>query len=193
MKRLRIWVLALLLLAGGLALKTFRFSPSISPLSTAASVDLVDRSQFARLPEVSVFPAAPSISVPPLPPTVSLGSSGPFLPQTNLALAIPNSPPPPRPAASSADLPLVVIAADNVKTLQPEQIVMMRYLAEDFLAASESAPMLHGTSGPKRRRPPKTDWERAIELSDARFQAMFGQDAFNAFQLERATQAAAAQ
>jgi hypothetical protein len=193
MKRLRIWVLALLLLAGGLVLKTFRFSPSISPLSTAASVDFVDRSQLARLPEVSVFPAAPSISVPPLPPTVSLGASGPVLPRPNPISAIPNLPSVPRPPASSSDLPLVVIAAENAKTFYPEQVVMMRYLAEDFLAATESAPIPQGTSGPKRGRLPKTDWERAVELSDARFQAMFGQDAFNAFQLERAAQAAAAQ
>jgi len=192
MKRLWILGFVLLPLACWLALKTSRLTPSIEPLSVSASVGPADRNQLGRLADSSAWPGSSSGSVPLLPPALPLGATEQALPQSNLISAIPNPSPAPRPAAPSADLPLVVIAADNVNTLQPEQVVMMRYLAEDFLAATETAPMSPTTSGPKRGRRPKTEWERAVELSDARFQAMFGQDAFNALLVERAVQAASA-
>lgn len=100
--------------------------------------------------------------------------------------------PPPRPAtapisAEANELPLAVVASDYAAAYTPAQTEAMGRLAEDFLIATAPAAESLAESGKPTRRA-KSSWQRAQEENDARFQAMFGQDAFNAMQRERAAQ-----
>lgn len=99
------------------------------------------------------------------------------------------------PAVASAreqapPVPLAVVAAAYPQSFTPEQMRALVQLGESFL--TETSPMSPNAVTAVVASPdltPAERWAMSAEASDERFKAMFGYQAFNAMQLQRAREA----
>ncbi len=90
-----------------------------------------------------------------------------------------------------AELPLAVVAIAQAEGFTPEQMRVLIQMGESFLAdTAAGSPLISLT--PNGGGAPLTAaeiWEASTRASDERFRAMFGYQAFNAMQLQRARDA----
>jgi hypothetical protein len=87
-------------------------------------------------------------------------------------------------------VPLAVVAAAYPQSFTPEQMRALVQLGESFL--TETSPMSPNAVTAVVASPdltPAERWAMSAEASDERFKAMFGYQAFNAMQLQRAREA----
>jgi hypothetical protein len=88
-------------------------------------------------------------------------------------------------------LPLAVIASAQAQGFTPEQTRLLIRMGESFLADTAAGSSLtpQNLNGGGVPFSPAEIWEASTRASDERFRAMFGYQAFNAMQLQRAREA----
>ncbi len=90
----------------------------------------------------------------------------------------------------SPPLPLAVVAAAHPQAFTPEQMRALVQLGESFLTETSPASPNAVTAVVTSPDPtPAERWEISANASDERFKAMFGYQAFNSMQLQRAREA----
>ena len=92
---------------------------------------------------------------------------------------------------ASAALPLAVVASAQAQGFSPEQTRVLIKMGEDFLAdtaAGSALTLLVPTAGAAPLTAAEI-WAASTRASDERFRSMFGYQAFNAMQLQRARDA----
>ena len=92
---------------------------------------------------------------------------------------------------SSAALPLAVVASAHPNGFTPEQMRVLIQMGESFLADTGAGSSLTSLTPNGGGAPLSAAeiWEASTQASDERFRAMFGYEAFNAMQLQRAREA----
>lgn len=87
-------------------------------------------------------------------------------------------------------LPLAVVAAAHPRAFTPEQMRVLVQLGESFLAETNPASLSAAVASVDNIAvTPEERWAISSVDSDDRFSAMFGHQAFNAMQLQRAREA----
>ncbi|MCS6244266.1 MAG: hypothetical protein H2172_10470 [Opitutus sp.] len=90
----------------------------------------------------------------------------------------------------SPPLPLAVVAAAHAQSFTPEQMRALVQLGESFLTeTSPTSPNAVTAVVASPDLTPAERWEISANASDERFKAMFGYQAFNSMQLQRAREA----
>jgi hypothetical protein len=90
----------------------------------------------------------------------------------------------------SPPLPLAVVAAAHPQAFTPEQMRALVQLGESFLTeTSPASPNAVTAVVTSPDLTPAERWEISANASDERFKAMFGYQAFNSMQLQRAREA----
>lgn len=90
----------------------------------------------------------------------------------------------------SPPLPLAVVAAAYPQAFTPEQMRVLVQLGESFLTeTTPTSPNAVTAVVASPELTPAQRWKISANASDDRFKAMFGYQAFNAMQLERAREA----
>lgn len=93
-------------------------------------------------------------------------------------------------SVSTQPLPLAVVAAAYPQSFTAEQKQVLLQLGESFLAATAAPPVVSPTEALNEKTlTPAERWLVQTMESDERFKAMFGYEAFNAMQLQRAREA----